>query len=225
MMRILLFICASLLVWEGSISGVIVDPSGAVIARAKVAAIIGSNRREAESDRYGRFAFTDLKPGPYSIEISSPGFEVKTIKSINVDENEVVLPSIELALGITPGCGPFPPADVFTPITSARSQLAGRVFLDGNIRAAGALVIVYDAKGFLRDASTHTDTKGHFLIPGLRPGFYQLRIRVAGYAELVVEAVEIKGGFRSDTEPFNLRACPDGVSCPNVKWTSTALRL
>jgi hypothetical protein len=223
--RALPFIFAATLDWAGSITGVMVDPVAAVIARAKVVAMSGNHRAETVSDTYGHFVLKDLKPGTYSIEISSPGFKVKTINPINVYEDDVVLPSIEPALGVAPECGPFPPADVFTPIASGRSQLAGRVFLDGNTRAAGAVVALYGTKGTRSLASVRTDAKGDFLIPELRPGLYQLRIRLRGYAELIVDAVEIKSGFRSDTEPFNLRRCPEGVSCPNVKWTSTALCL
>jgi len=60
---------------------------------------------------------------------------------------------------------------------------------------------------------------------GLRPGFYQLRVRLAGYAELVVDAVEIQRGFRSGAEYFSLTPCVHNSSCPAVKWTSQELCL
>jgi hypothetical protein len=225
MLRIILVVVAALLSRAGSISGVVVDATGAVVARSHVVASSEGGSHTAITAEDGGFVVKDLTPGAYSIEISSPGFSVKTIKAINVDDKELVLPPVELSVAPGPSCGPFPPVCVLTPITSGRSQLAGRVFLLGNSRAAGALVAVYETKTGRRIASTHADSEGNFLITGLRPGSYQLRVQLSGYAELAVDAVELKRGFKSQAEYFNLSPCARGGECPTVKWVSQALCL
>jgi hypothetical protein len=104
------------------------------------------------------------------------------------------------------------------------SQLSGRIFLDGN-RVAGALVTLYEPKNRRKVGSTVVDSDGNFLLANLRPGIYLLRVRLAGYAVLIVEGVEIKRGFRSSAESFRLAPCHQSAACPAVKWVSQALCL
>ena len=146
MAQMLLLVIAALLSWAGSISGVVVDVTGAVIPGSIVVASSESGIHTVVTAKDGRFALYDLTPGTYSIAISRPGFSAKTIRGISVDESEIVLPSVELSVAPGPSCGPFPPVDIFTPITSGRSQLAGRVFLQGNRRAAGAVVTLHETR-------------------------------------------------------------------------------
>jgi hypothetical protein len=66
-----------------TISGTILDPSGAVIAGAQIE-ITGENLSQSvllSSDGQGKFASTDLKPGKYSIKVTRDGFEplIKTV--------------------------------------------------------------------------------------------------------------------------------------------------
>jgi hypothetical protein len=66
-----------------TISGTILDPSGAVIASARIE-ITGENLAQAvilSSDGQGKFVSTDLKPGKYSIKVTCDGFEplIKTV--------------------------------------------------------------------------------------------------------------------------------------------------
>src|SRR5205085_9851431 len=39
-------------------------------------------RRTARTDDSGRFSFTQLKPGPYSVKVEAPGFEPQTNPSV-----------------------------------------------------------------------------------------------------------------------------------------------
>jgi Carboxypeptidase regulatory-like domain len=223
--RLLLLVCSILPVWSGSISGVVVDSAGAVIANAK-ATLVGENghRAEARSDQMGRFVFADLKPGAYSVEIYSAGFRDRKIASLQVrGEEETRVPAIELSV-VTQACD-FPPVDTYTPITPGGSQLSGRTFLASNTRATAALVTLYDPKSHREVRKKLTDTAGNFLFNGLHPGIYELRVRRVGFAELFVEKVEIRSGFKSGAENFILTPCPGGAPCPAVKWTSMSLCL
>ena len=60
----------------GSISGTVVDPSGAVIANVKVslAAQGLTANRETFSDADGQFIFSQVAPGPYQISFIAAGF-------------------------------------------------------------------------------------------------------------------------------------------------------
>jgi Peptidase family M1 domain/Carboxypeptidase regulatory-like domain len=66
-----------------TISGTIQDPSGAVIAAARIE-ITGADLSQPivlSSDQLGRFVTPDLKPGTYSLQLTKEGFEplVKTV--------------------------------------------------------------------------------------------------------------------------------------------------
>lgn len=128
MARLLLLLLTSLFLGAGSLSGVVVDPAGAMIANAKVAVLSeNSNRTEVKSDQVGRFVFADLKPGIYSIEISFPGFLDKKIAGLRVGvAEETRVPTIELSVAAIQVCD-YPPVDVYKPTASGRSELSGIV--------------------------------------------------------------------------------------------------
>ena len=125
----ILFVFAALSSWAGSSTGVVLDAAGAVIAGAKI--IVTSengDRKESKSDGEGRFATLDLKPGSYSIEISSIGFRDRKIDGVRVGVEEIRMPAIELSVAAIGGCdGSIPNVCVFTPISPQSSELFGRV--------------------------------------------------------------------------------------------------
>lgn len=71
-----LFIFASSL-HAASLSGVVKDPSGAVVPKAAIT--LGgpalTESRDAISDAQGRFRFDDLTPGIYTLRVFHEGFE------------------------------------------------------------------------------------------------------------------------------------------------------
>jgi hypothetical protein len=83
-LAVLLFSLASTHVLAAqTISGTVVDPSGAVIAGARIEITGGELTQPIvlSSDARGRFSSADLKPGNYSLRATREGFEplVKTI--------------------------------------------------------------------------------------------------------------------------------------------------
>ena len=62
-----------------AISGFIADQTGAGISGATVTIVSGENgqKRSLKADDAGRFAFPQLKPGPYDIEVSAPLFQLQ----------------------------------------------------------------------------------------------------------------------------------------------------
>src|SRR5262249_28406505 len=88
----------------GQISGVVTDPSGAVVTGAKVQAIheLTKNTREFTTEASGAFVFPDLIPGDYTVIVQQPGFKTYEQPKINVSSNEKVdLHQITLAIGET----------------------------------------------------------------------------------------------------------------------------
>lgn len=62
----------------GTITGTVMDPSGAVVPRAQVEATNsqGGNKEVATSDMVGNFTFNNVPAGKYTVEVYAPGFAV-----------------------------------------------------------------------------------------------------------------------------------------------------
>jgi Carboxypeptidase regulatory-like domain len=76
----------------GQVSGTVTDPSGAVIAGAKVTltyALTGQ-QRNLTADASGVFVFPELVPGTYQLAIAAPGFQPYTQTGIVVGASERV---------------------------------------------------------------------------------------------------------------------------------------
>ncbi len=77
---------------NGVVGGTILDPNGAVVARAKV---IITNRKtkkssETESNNDGHFLIAGLNPGVYDLGIKSPGFTKLEVSAVTLAEKEIV---------------------------------------------------------------------------------------------------------------------------------------
>jgi len=93
---VLLWFMGPPLLHSETISGTIQDPSGAVIAGARIE-ITGQNLAEPvvlSSDSVGNFASPQLKPGTYSVRVTRDGFE-PLIKSVDLQG------SVQLQLALT----------------------------------------------------------------------------------------------------------------------------
>jgi hypothetical protein len=85
----------------GSVSGIIHDPSGAAIAKARVKLTNEDTQIAAvtTSGPEGRYTFSPIKIGHYSIAASAPGFRTVEQKSVTVDVQQKVEVNIELSVG------------------------------------------------------------------------------------------------------------------------------
>ncbi len=61
----------------GSISGVVIDPNGAVVPAAEVTLVNDQtkDKRNQPTNEAGRFNFPSLQPGVYTLRIEHQGFE------------------------------------------------------------------------------------------------------------------------------------------------------
>ena len=82
---LLLFLACALSVRADTLSGTVVDPTGAVIAGARIEITGGALKQPLvlTSDALGKFAFSDLQAGTYQLEVSRDGFDPVT-KSVKL---------------------------------------------------------------------------------------------------------------------------------------------
>jgi hypothetical protein len=93
--------------WSGSISGSVVDQSGAVIAGARVRLTRAgedqslsdpSQNQEVLSGGDGQFSFANIAPGPFQLTITSTAFATQTSSGILGSGEIFVVPPIALAV-------------------------------------------------------------------------------------------------------------------------------
>ncbi|MGB7436371.1 MAG: TonB-dependent receptor [Candidatus Acidiferrum sp.] len=85
----------------GSISGLVTDPSGAVIDGAHVVAIETQTgiRTETVTDSKGFYSFPTLAIGTYDVEVRGPGFKTFRQTHIVIDANSAIKVDVALQLG------------------------------------------------------------------------------------------------------------------------------
>ena len=99
-----MFLLGAQLAWAsvtGSISGLVKDPTGAVVVGAQVVAINNDTgvQNVAKTDSAGFYSFPTLPPGPYHVEIQLTGFKVFRAKDLVIDVNSALRVDATLELG------------------------------------------------------------------------------------------------------------------------------
>src|SRR5215471_1570003 len=99
-MSSLLALPATAQTFRGSISGSVVDPTGATMANAAVQAVNTATglRRDTVSSSAGEFAFQDLPLGDYAVTASHPGFEPLKVDKVTVEVGKVT--SLQLTMKV-----------------------------------------------------------------------------------------------------------------------------
>ena len=85
----------------GSITGVVKDPTGAVIPGATVTAInsVVGVKQTTRTDGQGLYSFPVLAVGTYEIEVSENGFQPYRVTGLRVDINSALVADVTLQLG------------------------------------------------------------------------------------------------------------------------------
>jgi hypothetical protein len=102
--RLLFFLFCQALAWgqlyTGSVTGVVVDPSGALVPQAEVILtdIDRATQSTSKSDQAGRYLFRSLAPGNYSLHVSATGLMPYDITKIALDVDSSVTGNVNLAL-------------------------------------------------------------------------------------------------------------------------------
>src|SRR5262249_51392941 len=86
---------------NAGISGRLTDPSNALIAGARVAAISTSTNihRETLTNASGEYYLANLAPGPYRIEVEKPGFKKLVKPDVHLHVQDALAIDLEMILG------------------------------------------------------------------------------------------------------------------------------
>jgi uncharacterized protein (DUF2141 family) len=162
------------------LTGVVLDPAGAVISAASIRLFSSEELREAKANEGGKFEFVDLPSGTYELRIWSPGFSAKIVKDLKVSPTES--PSLSITLLVEPSpCGDATPVPEYGK-RSGDTNLEGRIsaFWDGYV--AHATVTVTQLSTGRKEIVT-TGKSGEFQFVGLEPGRYSLAVSHDRYGE------------------------------------------
>jgi hypothetical protein len=87
------------LLQPGSISGTVMDSTGAVVAGAQVTLRLASRYapRQVQSGEYGQFSFTNVLPGTFQLRITASGFAEQTINGMLHSGQFYIVPASTLA--------------------------------------------------------------------------------------------------------------------------------
>ncbi len=87
----------------GSISGVVTDPSGAVVVGADVhvASMATGTSRDVKSNSYGEYIVPQLSIGDYSISVTKQGFKTETTSNVQVQILSTLTVNFALEVGGT----------------------------------------------------------------------------------------------------------------------------
>jgi Carboxypeptidase regulatory-like domain len=88
---------------QGSISGTVVDRTGAVAVGANVRLTLKdqAQKQDVLSRDNGQFSFYNLAPGPFQLTVSAPGFETKLVSGIVNSGQAFIVPAIVLTVAAT----------------------------------------------------------------------------------------------------------------------------
>src|ERR1700739_4260350 len=86
---------------SGSISGVVTDSSGAVVAGAKIRATNRATNavKNSETNSSGSYSITNLAPGPYEVVIEKPGFETTRFNDNELTVAQALVINARLTIG------------------------------------------------------------------------------------------------------------------------------
>jgi Carboxypeptidase regulatory-like domain len=203
---------AGVLRGAGSITGVVVDPNGAVIPGSSITLRADGIEKHSRSGVEGRFAFGALNPGTYVVEVTFPGFKTTTTKPIQVLDVAVDVGKVTLAVGPVMTSCPDPP-----PIPPTIAWLDGSPGIDGTVgipnRASASEIEIR-----IRGASITPDGNGRFSFPDLTLGTYSLTVHLSGYADFVIDSLTVKEDKRTQiVDPLPLRRCPEFGACIPIR--------
>lgn len=106
--RLLRYVClaglaVSAFAQTGTIQGVVLDPTGAAIANARITATDEDKKlvvRETQSGADGIFQVSNIQPGTYKLRIEAAGFKSLDRTTLRLDQNQILnLGNVSLQLG------------------------------------------------------------------------------------------------------------------------------
>lgn len=156
----------------GSIAGTIIKQStGDPIPSAVVAILGGTVIASVLTDPTGNYLFMDIAPGSYTIQASAEHFQAD-IKGVMVHANTTT--TVNFALAPSPG----------TISGTVTTLVGGNPIVGATVQVQSAFNALLDAKNATSSAgvfTTLTDDNGSYVIEGLAPGSYSVRVEAVDF--------------------------------------------
>jgi hypothetical protein len=197
-----------------SLTGAVIDLTGAFIPHASVELASETNDYKVQTDDSGVYQFSNLPAGEYTLTIRVLGFINRRIKSIGLLTGEPKrLPDVTLDIGNS-GCGGPPPRDLVL--------LSGVLFgtLSGSVDPPAKDVdVTLVCRTFSACSSTRTDANGRFSFDMLSAGVYGLNFRREGFYPENATGYEytVNAGWESVYAPVTLEQCANGNCDPKLR--------
>jgi len=179
---------------NASLTGAVVDPTGAVIPNARVA-LSGPINSETLTNKQGEFAVRGLRPGSYTLKLKSPGFRTRS-RRVSLQEGQTMsLGLIALQIGPVACEGEWIPGQVTQERVGedAPPRLYGLV--QGAFSLSNVLIVVRKAGTAEVIATKRADELGEFEFPDLPPGDYAVDVSHNGRTHLGTERLSLQQGF------------------------------
>jgi hypothetical protein len=205
---------------EGAtLSGRVQDSTRAVIpgVTAELTAEDGRGLvAQTSTDALGKFTFSGLSKGVYSLALTAPGFRDFMLKSVEVAGAGVVSLR-DLSLTICSSCDSRPVAKFFRllPVETVAGNIGGAIAVDlgpllgSTPPISGAEVVLFcSARGRKQPCRrTTSDSRGVFLFKAVAPGSYDLLVSRHGYYPERRLSYDVPAGLEVVYQPIHLEKC------------------
>ena len=201
--------------------GKVVDVSGAAISATVELRHKGDPEviRKLVADHSGVFQITDLDAGSYQLSFYAPGFHAILLDCTVSPEDYAVLDDVVLQVTPILDC---PPAkwgrpEIWLSEIDAGTSLSGHTNEQDGAPIRAAIVTLTNRNNSYRIFSAPT---GVFVFSNVKPGLYSLRVRHTGFADFVIDAVEIRSRHETRiSDALLLRRCPVNLKCQATRNT------
>ncbi|MBZ5679200.1 MAG: carboxypeptidase-like regulatory domain-containing protein [Acidobacteriia bacterium] len=209
LISIILILSASSLVvaQEGaSLHGTVIVPSGAPVAQVTITVEGTGGGQAATTNGSGHYTINGLNPGTYSVKVTAPGYELFEVTVSLVDSGSQEIDAVLTALPpepaqAEPAAAPqrgneTQPAAAVTAATHATAGQRGDGELSGIVTDQSGAVIPGASVTVVGPSGTKTDTtneSGRYIVSGLPPGNYKLKVTAPNFAPFETEITLSEG--------------------------------
>ena len=157
---------------NGGISGTVTDPSGAVIAGARVVAIsAGTTENHATiTDNSGLYSFRSLPVGTYRMEFTASGFELCVVLSVPVKQNGSTQVNASLRVGQSAETVEITAAAPIADTVSVSENMGVRAKVGRDSRSVGDVLLI-DGQNKNEPLSAGTNAAKPLFTPRVRDYF------------------------------------------------------
>ncbi len=188
------FVCTRLLGQStfGSFVGTVHDPSGGIVPECVITLTnTGTSvQRSAVTDKAGSYVLVNLEPGIYEIVMKAPGFEILTLKNLELTARETIRADGALSLAgqvQTVEVQATAEAPITTEVSNIAETKSGHELLDLPIaigsRAAGSTSAI---STLTTQSGVQTDNSGNLSVAGTKTS--QLSISIDGISTMNVRS-------------------------------------